>query len=232
MSRPGSRGKLIRPEAARGHHGELGWLLLARTALAQSPLRRSSPGAGDVEPLGGRLQGPRDRGLVPIELGQARADVGARFRGAVGGGVGALRVAGLLDEILERVAVTLQEGCALRLPVVGEDDQRGRAAAPRRGPSRSGRSAGRPWSAHRGCRAARSRSDGRPRRRPGTSCRPPACRRAGRRRRRRSGGRAGSPSPRRGRGRTCGHGRSAAARRDGAAGSPRSARGSTRRRPR
>ena len=117
-------GEADQPEAARGHHGELGWLLLARTALTRVALAPLLAGAGDVEPLGGRLQGPRDRVLVPIELGQARADVGARFRGAVGGGVGALRAAGLLDQILERVAVTLQEGCTLRLPMVGEDDQR------------------------------------------------------------------------------------------------------------
>ena len=78
---------------------------------------------GDVELLGRRLDRPRDRRLVAVELGQPGTHVGARLGRVAAGGVGARRVAGLLDELLEAVAVTLQERGALRLTVIGEHDQ-------------------------------------------------------------------------------------------------------------
>ena len=69
-----------------------------------------------------------------------------------------------LDQVVEAVAVALQEGGALGLPVVGEDDDLvgARRVAARRG--RSARTAGRACAAPRACRRARGRSGGPPRR--------------------------------------------------------------------
>ena len=81
-----------------------------------------------------------------------------------------------LDELVEAVAVALLERRALRLPVVGEDDDLVRAAARSGAPSRSGRTGRRACAAPRACRRARAPSGARPRRSSRTSRR----RRAGR----------------------------------------------------
>ena len=81
-----------------------------------------------------------------------------------------------LDEVVEPVAVALLERRALRLAVIGEDDDLVRSRRIPAAHGRCARTARRACAAPRACRRARARSGGRPRRSSRTSRR----RRAGR----------------------------------------------------
>ncbi len=83
---------------------------------------------------------------------------------------------GAAHQVLERVAVALQEGGALGLAVVREHHDLVGARARTGGPARCGRTAGRACAAPRACRRAPCRSGGPPRRRRRRWRTPPAVR--------------------------------------------------------
>ena len=171
VTRPGSRGKLIRPRQPEAITESSG----TSPPCASVDLRRAS--ASSVTAPSARRPRVAVRtvraadGVVARDLGQAGAEVGERVVVALFDGDRALRVAGRADQVLERLPVAVAEGLPLRLAVVGEHDQAV-------GARRLGAGGGDPGDlavevAQHGERVvrARSRSGGRPRRRRGRSCR-------------------------------------------------------------
>ena len=227
---PGLAREADEPQAARGHHDDLGQLVArarprrARRAPA-SPRRRPGARGWPSAPRGR----PRCRRRRPRSARRRGRPAPRPRRRRAPRRVPASHAARTRSSSV--IAVAVGERRALRLAVVGRARRARRAAARRGSPiCDAARSGGRPGAARPACRGARCPSGGRPRRRRGRSSRRRAARRSCRRRRRRPAGRAGRRSPTPAPARTCAGAGSAAARRRGPGARPRGARGRSRRR--
>ena len=125
VTRPGSRGKLISPRQPEAMTDHLGQPSDASISARDGCVERDR--AAGATALGHRAHGVAGRRVVARHLGQPGAQVRQALVLAAGGGLDVVGLAARAHEVLERHPVAVEERRALRLAVVGEDDEAVRA---------------------------------------------------------------------------------------------------------
>ena len=121
--------KLDQPQASRGHHRQLGNLVVVgQRDLATS---RALQGHGSVgaSVTSGDAHHPCRRCVVAGHLGQSRTQVGERVVPAAFDRDRAVRLTHGADQVLESLAEAIAKSFALGLPVVRENDSENRTCA-------------------------------------------------------------------------------------------------------
>ena len=118
---PGLAREADEPQAAGGHHHDLGRLVALLELGPGARLERHRP-AGAAPAGGRRHRTAGHRGIVG-DLGEPGAEVGQGLVLAAGMRLDVAGPTRLADEVLERHAVTVLEGRALRLAVIGQHDE-------------------------------------------------------------------------------------------------------------